>query len=85
MMTFPGGIEATANATLLFSLAAAVVYALILNTRETLLRSAVKTLAVALLAAAAMAVGARLLADDSPAMADPPKESGAEEGAHGEP
>jgi hypothetical protein len=41
--------------------------------------------AVALLAAAAMAVGARLLADDSPAMADPPKESGAEEGAHGEP
>lgn len=57
MMPFPGGIEATANATLLFSLAAAVVYGLILNTRETLLRSAVKTLAVALLAALAAVQG----------------------------
>jgi uncharacterized membrane protein YhhN len=61
MMPFAGGIEATANATLLFSLAAAVVYGLILNTRETLLRSAVKTLAVALLAALAAVQGGPLL------------------------
>jgi uncharacterized membrane protein YhhN len=61
MMPFTGGIEATANATLLFSLAAAVVYELILNTRETLLRSAVKTLAVALLAALAAVQGGPLL------------------------
>jgi uncharacterized membrane protein YhhN len=61
MMPFAGGIEATANATLLFSLAAAIVYGLILNTRETLLRSAVKTLAVALLAALAAIQGGPLL------------------------
>ncbi|HEV2897570.1 MAG TPA: lysoplasmalogenase [Pseudaminobacter sp.] len=61
MMPFAGGIEAMANATLLFSLAAAVVYGLILNTRETLLRSAVKTLAVALLAALAFIRGGPLL------------------------
>jgi uncharacterized membrane protein YhhN len=61
MMPFAGGIEATANATLLFSLAAAVVYGLILNTRETLLRSVVKTLAVALLAALAAIQGGPLL------------------------
>lgn len=61
MMPFPGGIEATANATLLFSLAAAVVYGLILNTRETLLRSAVKTLAVALLGILAFTQGGPLL------------------------
>jgi uncharacterized membrane protein YhhN len=61
MMPFAGGIEATANATLLFSLAAAVVYGLILNTRETLLRSAVKTLAVALLAVLAAIQGGPLL------------------------
>jgi uncharacterized membrane protein YhhN len=61
MMPFAGGIEATANATLLFSIAAAVVYGLILNTRETLLRSAVKTLAVALLAALAFTRGGPLL------------------------
>ncbi|NGO53527.1 lysoplasmalogenase [Allomesorhizobium camelthorni] len=61
MMPFAGGIEATANATLLFSLAAAVVYGLILNTRETLLRSAVKTLAVALLAALAFTQAGPLL------------------------
>ena len=60
-MPFAGGIEAMANATLLFSLAAAVVYGLILNTRETLLRSAAKTLAVALLAALAFVQGGPLL------------------------
>lgn len=60
-MPFAGGIEATANATLLFSLAAAVVYGLILNTRETLLRSAVKTLGVALLAGLAFVQGGPIL------------------------
>jgi uncharacterized membrane protein YhhN len=61
MMPFPGGMEATANATLLLSLAAAVFYGLILNTRETLLRSAVKTLAVALLALLAFIQGGPVL------------------------
>ena len=46
LMLFPGGIEATANATLIMSAGAAVIYALIVNTRPTLARSAVKTLAV---------------------------------------
>jgi len=49
-MLFPGGIEATANGTLIMSAVAAVIYALIVNTRPTLARSAVKTMAVALLA-----------------------------------
>jgi uncharacterized membrane protein YhhN len=50
MMPFPGGIESTSNATLLIALAAAVLYALVLNTRPTWLRTAVKTIPVALLA-----------------------------------
>ncbi len=49
-MLFPGGIEGTSNATLILSVAAAVMYGLIVNTRPTLARSAVKTLAVGLLA-----------------------------------
>lgn len=49
-MLFPGGIEGTSNGTLILSVAAAVIYAIIVNTRPTLARSAVKTLAVALLA-----------------------------------
>ena len=48
-MLFPGGIEATANGTLIMSAVAAVIYALIVNARPTLARSAVKTMAVALL------------------------------------
>ena len=47
-MLFPGGIEGTANGTLIVSAGAAIIYALIVNTRPTLARSAVKTLAVAL-------------------------------------
>jgi uncharacterized membrane protein YhhN len=49
-MLFPGGIEGTSNATLILSVAAAVMYGIIVNTRPTLARSVVKTLAVALLA-----------------------------------
>ena len=45
-MLFPGGIEGTANATLILSVAAAVIYGIIVNTRPTLARSVVKTLAV---------------------------------------
>lgn len=50
MMPFPGGIEGTSNATLLLALAAAVLYALLLNTRPTWLRTIVKTIPIALLA-----------------------------------
>ena len=60
-MPFPGGIESAANATLLFSLVAALIYGLIVDTRETLLRSTVKTLAVALLAVLAAMQGGPLL------------------------
>ena len=60
-MLFPGGIEATPNATLIMSAGAAVIYAVIVNTRPTLARSAVKTLAVALLAVLAMVENGPLL------------------------
>lgn len=49
-MLFPGGIDSTSNGTLLLSAAAAVIYALIVNMRPMPLRTAVKALAVALLA-----------------------------------
>lgn len=49
-MLFPGGIESLSNGTLLLSVAAAVIYALIVNMRPMPLRTAVKALAVALLA-----------------------------------
>lgn len=49
-MLFPGGIESLSNGTLLLSVAAAIVYALIVNMRPMPLRTAVKALAVALLA-----------------------------------
>lgn len=49
-MPFPGGIDANANATLIFSLVAAVIYAFTLGMPPTLARSAAKTLAVAMLA-----------------------------------
>ena len=60
-MLFPGGIEATANGTLIMSAVAALIYALIVNTRPTLARSAVKTLAVALLAVLALVENGPLL------------------------
>lgn len=61
MMPFPGGIDANANATLVFSLVAAVIYAFTLGMQPTLARSAVKTLAVAMLAVLALLQGAPLL------------------------
>ncbi|UDL88149.1 lysoplasmalogenase family protein [Mesorhizobium sp. PAMC28654] len=61
MMLFPGGIEANANATLIFSLAAAVIYAFALGMPPRLARSAAKTLAVAMLAILAFLQGGPLL------------------------
>ncbi|KRB29040.1 hypothetical protein ASD99_26085 [Mesorhizobium sp. Root695] len=60
-MPFAGGIDANANATLIFSLAAAVTYAFTLGMPPTLARSAVKTLAVAMLAVLAALQGGPLL------------------------
>lgn len=60
-MPFAGGIDANANATLIFSLVAAVIYALTLDMRPTLARSAAKTLSVAMLAALAFMQGGQLL------------------------
>lgn len=50
MMPFPGGIEETANATLLFSFAAGVLYLFIVEARVSLARSAIKTASILLLA-----------------------------------
>ena len=61
MMPFPGGIDANANATLVFSLVAAVIYAFTLGMQPTLARSAAKTLAVAMLAVLALLQGGPLL------------------------
>ncbi|RWM07195.1 MAG: lysoplasmalogenase [Mesorhizobium sp.] len=61
MMPFAGGIDANPNATLLFSIAAAAIYALALELSPRLARSAAKTLAVALLAALAVMQGGPLL------------------------
>lgn len=60
-MPFPGGIDANANATLVFSLAAAVIYAFALGMPPRLARSAAKTLAVAMLAVLALLQGGPLL------------------------
>ncbi|BCG92621.1 lysoplasmalogenase [Mesorhizobium sp. 131-2-1] len=60
-MPFPGGIDANANATLVFSLVAAVIYAFTLNMPPSLARSAAKTLAVAMLAVLALMQGGPLL------------------------
>jgi uncharacterized membrane protein YhhN len=50
MMPFAGGLEATANGMLLFSVASACVYFFLLDTPVSLRRSVVKTIPVALLA-----------------------------------
>lgn len=50
MMPFAGGIETTANGTLLFSLAAACMYFFLIDAPVSLRRSVVKTVPVALLA-----------------------------------
>jgi uncharacterized membrane protein YhhN len=60
MMLFAGGIDANANATLLFSAVAAVIYAFTLDMRPTLARSAAKTLAVAMLGVLAALQGGPL-------------------------
>ncbi|CDX23198.1 conserved membrane hypothetical protein [Mesorhizobium sp. ORS 3324] len=57
MMPFPGGIDANPNATLLFSIAAAAIYAFALELSPRIARSAAKTLAVGLLAALAVMQG----------------------------
>ncbi|OHV88852.1 lysoplasmalogenase [Mesorhizobium sp. ORS 3428] len=61
MMPFPGGIDANPNATLLFSIAAAAIYAFALELSPRLARSAAKTLAVGLLAVLAVMQGGPLL------------------------
>ncbi|CDX34439.1 conserved membrane hypothetical protein [Mesorhizobium sp. SOD10] len=62
MMPFPGGVEANANATLLFSFVATVIYFFALDMPPKWTRTAAKTLAVALLAVlAAMQGGPALL------------------------
>ncbi|TPL08783.1 MULTISPECIES: lysoplasmalogenase family protein [unclassified Mesorhizobium] len=60
-MPSPGGIDANANATLIFSLVAAVVYAFTSGMAPTLAHSAAKTLAVAMLAVLAAMQGGPLL------------------------
>ncbi|MGE0502433.1 MAG: lysoplasmalogenase family protein [Rhizobiaceae bacterium] len=62
MMLFPGGIEAPANATLVLSVAAATIYGFVLEMPPSWRRSAVKVLAVALLAVlATMSAGPWML------------------------
>lgn len=61
MMPFPGGIETFANATLVFSVLAAIGYALSLSMPPSLRRSAIKTLAIGLLAVLAFEQDAPLL------------------------
>ena len=60
-MPFAGGIDANANATLIFSLAAAIIYAFTRGMPPTLARSAAKTLAVTMLAVLAALQGGPLL------------------------
>ena len=61
MMPFPGGIEANANATLLFSFVATVIYLFALDMPPKWTRTAAKTLAVAFLAVLAAMQGGPLL------------------------
>lgn len=54
MMPFPGGLESAANGTLILSVAAAALYAMVLDMAPSLRRSVIKTLGVALLAVLAV-------------------------------
>ncbi|MGE0282621.1 MAG: lysoplasmalogenase family protein [Rhizobiaceae bacterium] len=54
MLPFPGGIEDPSNGSVIFSVAAAALYFILIETRVSLLRSTVKTLAIALLAVLAI-------------------------------
>jgi uncharacterized membrane protein YhhN len=56
-MPFAGGIEGTSNGTLVLSVAAALLYSLMVNGRPMPLRTVVKTLSVALLAVLAVIEG----------------------------
>lgn len=58
MMPFPGGIESTANGTLLLSIGAAVLYLFVIDAGPSLRRSLIKTGSVALLAVVASTQGA---------------------------
>ena len=60
-MPFAGGIDANSNATLIFSLVAAVIYAFTLGMPPSLARSAAKALAVAMLAVLSALQGGPLL------------------------
>ena len=61
MMPFPGGIEANANATLIFSLGAAIIYAFALGMPQKLSHVAAKALAIVMLAVLAVMQGGPLL------------------------
>lgn len=61
MMPFEGGVDSPANATLVFSCAAALLYGTMVAAPQRLLRSVVKTLAVALLAVLAAMQGGHWL------------------------
>jgi uncharacterized membrane protein YhhN len=60
-MPFAGGIEETPNGALIFSVVAAVLYLIIVNTRPTSLRTAAKTMAVGFLAVLAFVANGPLL------------------------
>lgn len=60
-MPFEGGLQSTPNGTLLLSVAAAVIYCIVLDARQGLMRSAIKTAAVALLALLSVLQGGPLL------------------------
>lgn len=61
MLPFHGGIEATENATLIFSAVAALFYAFMLEMKPSWPRSAVKTVSIALLAVLAFQLDGPLL------------------------
>lgn len=61
MLPFAGGIEDPSNGSVIFSFGAAVLYFILLDARPALLRSVVKTLAVALLAVLCVVQQAPLL------------------------
>jgi len=61
MMPFPGGLQETANASLLFSVVAAAFYLLLVDGRVSLARTAVKTVSILLLAVLSIVRGGPLL------------------------
>lgn len=61
MLPFPGGIDATENAALVFSAGAGLLYLFVVDWQPSLVRSALKTLSTALLAYLAWQVGGPVL------------------------